>query len=522
MGTIMDSLFIAADEQTRKEERSGGLLERCSPDWQRVSAPNGNPRFIAGVSMDNTYQQRVTPSLLNTAGEPEAELRSRRANTLEAFLVAAGVMTVLWPFCFACGVLADNATIQRLAQIPVGLFIVWALIVSPFWHGDTLQSLGLGNPLRLFSMLRARRPWLLTLLLVLFGSLFMVSIANWPDTAKVFRLGSEARLWPLSSDGSVKMTVFSAAVSAFVVTCVIRYDNLRSALRIALMISGALILYAGSAAVLHRGWTVFSVIDPARYPLDVIAYVFWGGLQQFVFTAYFSTRLRKGIRPSVDERNLVPVQERTRRVLVGGLISAFTIAPALWLTVRAMYGAAAASFSLLVSLAAFALPVGAIWTHFYCKDKRRLIVAALAGSFFGLIHIDSYGLVLATFALGTVLAYVFMEDRFRNLSALALIHGFLGSTFGKLFRSEAAGSLRVDYKVGPWNVENPSAWMLIIPLLCLAVYAMLLLWALRHRGPVFEDTTASSEPKASPCAIPETPPDGQDVSFPSPPTSARY
>lgn len=456
----------------------------------------------------------VIPSLLNTAGEAEREIRSRRANVLEALLVAAGVLTVLWPFCFGLGVLGDSPTIQRLAQWPVGAFIVWTLVVSPFWHGDTLESLGLGNPARLFKLLRERRPWLLTLVVVLFGGLFLVSIANWPDTAKMFRLGADARLWPLSFEGSVKMTCFAALVSAFVVTCIVRYDNLTSALRIALMISGALIGYAGIAAVLNCGWGVFSVIDPAKYPVDVIAYVFWGGLQQFVFTGYFSTRLRKGFRPSTEPNNSVPVQERPRWVMLGGIVTATTIAPVLWLVVRVMYGSSAASFSLLISFAAFALPVGAIWTHFYCQDKRRLLVATLAGSFFGLIHIDSYGLVLVTFALGTVLAYVFMEDRFRNLSALALIHGFLGSTFGKLFRGEGAGSLRIDYRVGPWNVEDPSAWMLIIPLLCLAVYAALAIWASRHRGPMFRDTEhARTSPAAqSSFAITEEPVNARSVS----------
>src|SRR5262245_62757055 len=96
-------------------------------------------------------------------------------------------MFVLWPFCFGCGVLCDNPTIQRLAQWPVGIFIVWALIFSPFWHGDTLESLGLGNPVRLWNLLRRKPPWLLTMIVALFGGLFLVSIANWPDTAKMFR-----------------------------------------------------------------------------------------------------------------------------------------------------------------------------------------------------------------------------------------------------------------------------------------------------------------------------------------------
>jgi hypothetical protein len=173
---------------------------------------------------------------------------------------------------------------------------------------------------------------------------------------------------------------------------------------------------------------------------------------------------------------------------------------------------------LLITFALFAMPVGAVWTNFYCRDKRRLLVATLAGSFFGLIHIDSYGLVLVTFGLGTVLAYVFMEDRFRNLSALALIHGFLGSTFGKLFRSEAAGSLRVNYRVGPWNVENPSAWMLIIPLLCLAAYSTLAIWAWRHRGSMFGDTDYSPGTNSSTPATAEPLATVQSVSL-QPPSS---
>jgi hypothetical protein len=469
------------------ESESGGSSQpiACTecPRHPAGSMPEGwHPSARASIDA------AVIPSLLNTAGEAEREIRSRRANALEAFIVAAAIMAVLWPFCFGCGVLGDSPTIQRLAQWPVGAFVVWVLIVSPFWHGDTLESLGLGNPVRLWKLLQEKRPWLITLTVALFGTLFLVSIANWPDTAKMFRLGFDARLWPLSFEGSVKMTCFSALVSAFVVTCLVRYDNFGPALRIALTISAALILYAGLAAVLHRGWSAFAVIDPARYPLDVIAYVFWGGLQQFAFTAYFSTRLRKGFHPATNTDNSVPVPERLGWVIRGGVLAAITVAPAMWLVVRKMYGASAAPLGLMLWFAVFSLPAGAMWTHFYCRDKRRMLVATLAGSFFGLIHIDSYGLVFVTFGLGTVLAYVFMEDRFRNLSALALIHGFLGSTFGKLFRGEGAGSLRIDYKVGPWNVDNPSAWMLIIPLLCLVAYASLAVWVWRHRGPAFGDT----------------------------------
>ena len=120
-----------------------------------------------------------------------------------------------------------------------------------------------------------------------------------------------------------------------------------------------------------------------------------------------------------------------------------------------------------------------------------MLVATLSGSFFGLIHIDSYGLVLVTFGLGTILAWVFMEDRYRNLSALGFIHGFLGSTFGKLFKGSAAGVLRVDYRVGPWSVDEPTGSVLIIPLLCLVIYAGLLVWAIRRYTPEQQSLTSA-------------------------------
>src|SRR5678816_2462857 len=129
--------------------------------------------------------------------------------------------------------------------------------------------------------------------------------------------------------------------------------------------------------------------------------------------------------------------------------------------IRDSYGSDQGPVAMLFWFGVFAFPVGAVWTHFFCRDKKRMLVATLSGSFFGLIHIDSYGLVLVTFGLGTILAWVFMEDRYRNLSALGFIHGFLGSTFGKLFKGSAAGVLRVDYRVGPWSVDDPNVTVLI-------------------------------------------------------------
>ena len=227
--------------------------------------------------------------------------------------------------------------------------------------------------------------------------------------------------------------------------------------------------------MLHRGWQPFAAIAPGALALSIFAYLFWGFFQQLFFTAYLGTRLRKGFGPGKDRAPSDSGAVRIRYAMIGGAAAAATLAPAMWLAIRAVSGAQAASLGLLVWAILFALVPGAVWGWFYAIDPKRLLVATLTGLFFGLIHIDSYGLVVVTAGLGTILAWVFMEDRNRNLVALGFIHGFLGSTFGKLFKSREAGALRVDYRVGPWNVDEPTAGVLIIPTLVLIAFAALLI-----------------------------------------------
>ena len=415
----------------------------------------------------------MTRLVINTAGEPEREARSPRANATEALAFVCVILVTLWPICFALGVLGDRPAVRAAAHWPIAALLLWVLLASPWWHRDTAESLGLGNPLRLWRTVRAappRRRWtLIGAMLAVFSALNFITLTQWPLVRRFFRLPPSALHWPWPV-----IAVFGVILSALIVTCLIRYDNFGPAFRAALCVSGALIIYAGTAAVLHRGWSAFASIDPGRYALDVIAYMFWGFFQQLVFTSYFGARLRKAFGPGPRGGNA------RRSALIGALVAALTIAPAVWMTVRGLYGTGAAPAGLLVWCVLFALPPGAIWGWFYARDPRRLLVATIIGSIFGLIHIDSYGLVLATSGLGTVLAWLFMEDRTRNLTALAFIHGFLGSTFGKLFKSNAAGALRVDYRVGPWNIEEPAWHVLIVPACYLAGFVILAIWCWRN------------------------------------------
>jgi hypothetical protein len=420
----------------------------------------------------------MSGSVLNTAGELEREARSRRANALDALGLACGALIVLWPVCFGWGVLGGVRFVHPMAEGLLKAALLWAFAGSALWHRDTAESLGLGSPGRLWRMIRERRGVdrrrLVAAVLAVFGGLLWLSFTQWPRVARFFQMPAAARAWPHASGGWAAMSLFNVTLAALVATSAIRYDNFGRAFRLALTIAAALIGYAALAAWLYRGADAFGQIEPRRISLDVLAYTFWGFIQQLIFTAYAGTRLRKGFGPSSSVKNVVPVGERPRAVCIGGIVAAATLAPAVWLAVRA-FRDPAAPVSLLAGCAAFAFPAGAVWTHFFCRDKKRMLVATLSGSIFGLVHIDSYGLVLVTTGVGTVFAYVAMEDRFRNLAALAFVHGFLGATFGKMFHG--AGALRVDYHVGPWHVREPSASVLGIPMLFLAGYAALAAWA---------------------------------------------
>lgn len=426
----------------------------------------------------------MTPSVLNVVGEREREARSPRANLVEAFCLAVGVLIVLWPVAFGLGILSDWHAASIVARWALVLMLLWMLIGSPFWHRDSAKSLGLGSPGRLWRAIKGRYGWarwrLVIVVLAIFAGLVALSVANWPLVARAFRLPAEARAWPQTPWQWGAVFGFSVALAAVVSTCAIRYDNLVPALRLAAIVCGALLVYSGLAAWLHRGEGAFTRFHLERLPVEIIGYTFWGFVQQMAFTAYFATRLRKGFGPGPGMCSDATAVDGRHRKWSGGLVAAFTFGPVVWLMIRAAHGPAV-PLELLPMAMIFAFPVGMVWTHFYRVDKRRMLAAMLSGAFFGLIHIDSYGLVLVTAGLGTIFAYAAMEDRLRNLATFALMHGFLGTTFHKLFREE--GILKVDYRVGPWNVREPSVEVLVAPVLCICGYAALALWAAKCQRP---------------------------------------
>lgn len=97
---------------------------------------------------------------------------------------------------------------------------------------------------------------------------------------------------------------------------------------------------------------------------------------------------------------------------------------------------------------------------------------------FGLIHINSWRLVALTWVLGTVLAWVYMEDRYRNLFAAGFVHGVLGPCRRWLFGRDSA--FHISARVGPESaLATADPGILTVTGFVMAVFVLALVLAAR-------------------------------------------
>jgi len=428
-------------------------------------------------------------TVVTTAGDVEREGKSRLFNAVEGISIYLLVLVTLWPVCYLLGKIPNNEFILEAAYLPLFAGALFLLFVSPFLHRDTAESWGLGNPFRLWQLLHEApmlsRAIIVTTMVVLMVVLNTANYIMWPEVAKFIGLKKTVAVFFTTDTaqypyGPVVVVLFGLFLSSLIVTCGIRYDNFSTAFATAMKISLPLLAMTFIGAYAARGADAFSNFDPTKYALGVFGYVFWGAIQQLLFSSYFGTRMRKAFGPSTSPNNVVPKAQRMLVALKIGAAVAAVLVPTGYIICRSLYGAEAAPPTLMLWFLGFTLPFGTVWGYFFGLDKKRMLVATLCGSFFGLIHIDSYGLVMVTFMLGVLLVYVFMEEKNRNLVALGFIHGLLGSTFGWLFDNKEQGALQVDYNVGPWNVEEPTMAVVIFPMICIAGYVLLLSWCIKN------------------------------------------
>lgn len=436
-------------------------------------------------SADSLPELSDVPVLVNVAGEEEREAFSRRSNAIEGLAVMTFILVLLWPVAYHFGVLRGYDIVNVATNLLLVLGGGYLLLVAPFLHKDTPESWGLGNPKTLWRLFRSgtlpQRIGLSIVLAVVFAGLNYANYVHWDRVLDFFGVqGSVLEGFTKDYPGRLFIFLFGSAAASVILLFIIRYDNFLPAFGAALKIAAPLLCVILLAAWVQRGPEAFTRLRLGPWMLDVFGYVFWGFIQQLLFSAYFGTRFRKAFAPATPPAVPLSLFRRLlKSLLVGANIGLGSyILSLIGLSMVYSTFSIPAVIPACIGLAMF--PFGVLYGYFLCRDAKRLLVATLTGACFGLIHIDSYFLVAVTFGLGIPLSYVFMEDRKRNLVALGFVHGLLGSTFGKLFSKGEAGLLEVDYGVGPWNIEHPTYAALVIPLLCIAGFLALIVWCARN------------------------------------------
>jgi len=431
----------------------------------------------------------------NTAGELENEKRSRRFNAIEAFAIYTFILVVLWPLAYYFGVLKglDENAVNGWMVPPLVLGGLYLLFVSPFLHGDSADSWGLGNPKRLWRMIRGGNnfqrkvlPWILGVVFIILNA---VVFWRWPDVVKLFGLKSVViGDLPLTEfhqhfPSMIVVFIFGGLLATLYLTCAVRYDNFVPAFTMAIKVSLPLAGLVWIGALVNgylQGTNPFAEVEAVDYILGILGYMFWGFLQQLLFTAYLGNRFRKAFPESQSPTNTLEPERRLGFAALWGGLGGFAV------SLLAVWGMGVAfpdkpvPMSTLFWLIVFIAPLCGWYAYVLAVDRKRLIIATLASSCFAFIHIDSYGLVGATWLLGTILIYLSMEDRYRNLVAMGAVHGVLGSTFGELFSKGNSGSMEVDYSVGPFGVDDPTLGVLWFPMICIVAYLALMVWSYFH------------------------------------------
>ena len=334
--------------------------------------------------------------LTNTAGELEQETKTRKSNLIEFFLTMTLILVTLWLMAYPA-VLLDIEWLNILSIVILVLGAIILILIGPLVHKDEFKGWGLGNPLYLYRDIKdgraSKKILLISLLSLLIGGLTIAFFIFWTEVSGFVGINESTALGIRDGVGGAAIVLGIGLVISFLFsTLIIRYDNFLTALHTSFKLIIPLAILMVICAWVINGPEVFLLFNPIGFILNVFGYIFWGAIQQLLFSSYFGTRVRKGFAPAKDPEKI---------------------------------------------------------------KQKRFWVAFLNGMFFGLLHIPSWYLLGVTWFLGIFLSYVFMEDKNRNLLALGVIHGVLGSMLGWLFSSgEVEGGLDINMSVGPWNVRN--------------------------------------------------------------------
>lgn len=442
------------------------------------------PRESVFADTDSLVDEPAT-ALYTTAGDLEREVFSRRANALEALVVIMTLLGAAWGVGYYLGILRGMDVANTASQFILVFGVVYMLVIAPVLHRDQVVSRGLGSPAMSVSLLSAGPVWrrviLALMMIAIFWGICGLTYVYWPNI--VARAGfRETLLFDLHRAYPGRFVVFGIGglAAAGVVLFAVRYDNFFPAFRAALTIILPLLVLMLAIAWLLHGAHAFAGLQPRAWAESVLRQVCLGFALELVFSAYFGTRLRKAFGPPAIAPRRPPIRRWLLKAALIGMNLAIVVYLASLFGLRLSHGVERIPLSIPLTIAAVFLPIGFAYGLIYCVSRERLLVATLVASIYAAMHMDSYFLAAGAGLMGISIAYVFMQDRNRNLAAVAMVHGALGSTFRELFGSGRFGQLDVRTAIGPQNIEYPTPEILVVPCLWVAAYGCIALWCWRN------------------------------------------
>ncbi len=334
--------------------------------------------------------------LVNSGGEQEADRAPGWFNLVEALVVFTLLQVAIWFFIGAEGARkgAHISVSSAVGYLIIGICAVWALFISPLLHGDTAGSFGLPAPGEGRAFVRGLRGgarvayWaagLVLCALVLVNLSFTTRKLGMRDTWLYKQMLSPEHI-PTAAGYIVSCAVGFALYRA-VTMFLIRWDNLWTSVKAMLFVAaaswGGVVLLGVLQARASGDWSLFGKFQ-------------WFGWD--------------------PRRAFIP---RAGFYLFWGMIQQWVFL---------------GYFHTRVRRGLPATPAG------------RLLVSALSGAFFGIIHIPSWPLAAVTFIGGAAFGYCYQFSRARNLFVMGIAHGIGGTLVAFL--------TDIRMNVGPWSVGN--------------------------------------------------------------------
>ncbi|MHA1869759.1 MAG: hypothetical protein ACTSXF_02320 [Promethearchaeota archaeon] len=325
-------------------------------------------------------------TVTNCLGIEEQDAFSKKFNFFEGIVVYALVIFIMWGIIWPFALNPNGPQIHKaenVGYVLLGILAIWAMIISPILHKDTFKGIGLGHPRQFIEFVRIMvKKRKFTHFFILIVGICILTWAALTYSSEILESITITEIIP----AEFILTILVLAAFAFICFFMIRWDNFIQSFKMILIGWAIVGTFLITLAVIYcelgvQDWEKFQTFH--LFGSDGFL-INWFG---YIFWGFMQHYLFLGY-----------FNTRLRKGLPAKKI----------LGIHGKY-----------------------WS------------SILNTLYFGVIHFPAWNLAIFAFVGGFYFAYIFQKDKYRNLFAMGIIHGFGGALLPLL---------PWKLSVGPWNV----------------------------------------------------------------------